>query len=587
MEDKDLQVSEASGQDPEIVKENNGFGEEKHPQMGWAEVFSSDAQQDSDTQKIVEAEVPFIPAVLETSQADHIGAPQMVVPIHNSEEAGVTEPLITEAGTESVIEELPLAAAGAANFVEEPSARERLRGSVLEEQKTSDFMRPGSLFEGYEITNTKQIPFFMRVFAASALAHLVIFASALQLPAVVQTSCESTEFTQQLCDTMYIASLVSSTSVVAEPYDQTVIPDALNGEEITMISTSDFTYPEGYWTLRDELEGRTPTDMIIDPATGTVTDGSMTGTVNGGGFNPPLSTVNTPGPTLDLGRKPNLPKNSGKITGGVDDLEMGSGGGTSSTPTQTGPLGNNGGGVKLGGGKRPTNNGTGKTGTGTGNQQSLGNKINNQGTGSTPGTTDPNKFNKQPLLDFRNRVVEWRDAQKNDLFQRFDYAFAAKIKEGKLEIDEKSLLFNGDSKMQEMVKAGVAAFSDSRILRVLEKMESQQVKITFAQDGSQFLVGLESLQPTDIKARTLSSTLNVVLEAGKILNSRNADDKETLELLNMAQIGADGSKLTITVPVSNQFVEAFYQKYKQDLLKNPQGNNQGVASTPNKQATIK
>src|ERR1044072_1714218 len=144
-----------------------------------------------------------------------------------------------------------------------PSARERLKGAVLDQGqvKASNFMRRGGLFEEYEITNAKEMPFFMRVFAASALLHLVIFAVAMQLPAVVETTCESTEFTQRLCDTMYVASLYQPRDMVDQPYDPTQIPDALNGQDVTFITTDSFQYPEGYWTLRDELEGRLPEEL--------------------------------------------------------------------------------------------------------------------------------------------------------------------------------------------------------------------------------------------------------------------------------------------------------------------------------------
>lgn len=481
-----------------------------------------------------------------------------------------------------VTEEAVAAAAGAnLSQSDEPSARERLLGSVLEEKpKVSDFMRPAGLFEGYEVSNVKEVPFFLRVFAASALAHLVIFAAALQLPAVVQTSCESTEFTQQLCDTIYIASIVGQSSIVDEPYDPTQMPDAVGmGGDVTFVSTSDFAYPDGYWELRDQLEGRLPQDanMTIDPTTGTVM--SSSGMSASGGFNPSISDINGANSgTLDLSRAAVTPnKNAGSLKGSVDDLQMGGSESTTpTTPKTTTP------GSKTGTGKRPQLGSTGGVPEGkTGQGNSLTEQLNNK-PGATPnGKPGPYDYNKRPLEDFRNSLVDWRDVQGNNLYQPFQYSIEATIdKDGKFAFAPGfEPQFQGDPKMGEMVKKAFGAFSDSGMLRLLKDLTGQKVKINFAQDGNQFNVSLESPQPSDSKAKSLSSVINIAIDIGRRINS-DPDDKDTLALLNMAEVSSSGSTLIMKIPVKNDFVEAFYQKYKKDM-EEKKNTQQGLGANTN------
>jgi hypothetical protein len=452
-----------------------------------------------------------------------------------------------------------------------PSARERLRGAVLDQGpvKASGFMRRGGLFEEYEITNAKEMPFFMRVFAASALLHLVIFAGAMQLPTMVERSCESTEFTQRLCDTMYIASLYQPRDMVDQPYDPTQIPDAINGQEVTFITTDSFPYPEGYWTLRDELEGRLPDELTPAP------DPNVFGTPNGTGSSP----------SLDLSAPPSLPGNSsGPITGGAIQPPVI----TSTAPAP--PF--MGGGTKV---KTPrgSNANTAIPGINTSNTPPNGN-TNAVAQNANKPPVNPlaeDAYNKAPLYDFRDKLVEWREISQNNFYQVFQYSLAGTIdKDGKLAVDEKSIAFAGDPKMQEIIKLAVASFSDSGMLKLLKDLQSKAVKITMAQDGNQFVVRLETAQGTEKDARSLYNAINVAIEIGKITVARGADQEAdpvnkqkelaTLELIKMAQLKREGNIIIIDTMVPNKFAEDMYQTYKKDL-EEKKSNHQGIAVNSN------
>ncbi|HEV7642350.1 MAG TPA: hypothetical protein VGO50_00285 [Pyrinomonadaceae bacterium] len=451
-----------------------------------------------------------------------------------------------------------------------PSARERLKGAVLDQGqvKASGFMRRGGLFEEYEITNAKEMPFFMRVFAASALLHLVIFAVAMQLPTMVERSCESTEFTQRLCDTMYVASLYQPRDMIEQPYDPTQIPDALNGGEITFVTTDSFPYPEGYWTLRDELEGRLPEDAAATP------DPNVFGTVNGTGSSP----------SLDLSAPPSLPGN-GSITGGAIQPPV---------ITSTGPAPPfMGGGTRV---KAPKNSNANTAIPGINTPPNGNTNAVAQNTNKTPAAPLPEgSYNKVPLYDFRDKLVEWREASQNNFYQQFQYSIAGTIdKEGKLTVDGKPN-FVGDPKMEEIIKLAVASFSDSGMMKLLNDLQSKAVKITFAQDGNQFLVRLETAQGTEKEAKSLYSGLNVALEIGKTLVKNGADEEAdpvnkqkeltTLELMKMAQLKREGNIIIIDTMVPNKFAEDMYQTYKKDL-EEKKSNPQGVAINSNTNSGI-
>jgi hypothetical protein len=466
----------------------------------------------------------------------------------------------------------------------EPSLRERLRGAVLEQQggpvKVSGFMRPAGLFENYEITSEKQMPFFMRVFAASALLHLLIFATALQLPAVVETTCESTEFTQRLCDTMYVASLLRPDRVwVDQDYDPTQIPDAaINPDDVTMITAENFGYPDGYWTLRDEIEGR-------------IADETVTPAVDGAPFtfgNSPNPT--TPPPEIDLSRPQSLPKQrKGAVTGkDIDDVFK-------TSPGPRGPL--DGGGRKIADSDEKI---AGKNPAGIPEP----NANSNTNTNTNPNTTAQNPkavsplpegaLNKKALYDFRDKLVAWREDGQNNFYQQFQYSLAGTIdNDGKLVVDEKSVQFGGDPKMQEILKLAIASFSDSGLLKAVKDLQSKAVKITMIQDGNQFLVRLETQQGNEKDARRLYNSISVALGLAQTYVSAGAEaepdpknklkEMTTLELLKMAELKRDATNVIIDLKPSNKFTEDMYQTYKKELEeKKTNPTPEGVAVNANR-----
>lgn len=438
-------------------------------------------------------------------------------------------------------------------------------------------MRPGGIFEGYEISNHKEMPFFMRVFAASALLHLVVFAASLQLPTYVERACDSNAFTQQVCDTIYVASLFKDREFVDMPVtDPTDIPDSFGGSEVTFVETTgDFNYPEDYWALRDEIEGRMPPETLTG-ADGIPIDANGFPMLNSNGFYPPVTNngfnpVPPPvnGGGLDLSKKQKLPKPGKPFVVGKNDLFTVEGGDEPATPPQTGPMGK---GPNLANSKNGSSNPAG-------NNNNTGNKN-----PTTPGV-DPtqnavvpeDKYNRTPLYGFRDYLVEWREKGGNNLYQQFQSSITGTIdKDGKL-TPTSPLQFNGDPKMQEFVKKAIGSFSDSGMLKLLTDLQSKGVKITFIQDGAKFNIKLESEQANDRAAYRLFSGINILLEVGINAVKRGVaeevdpvnkqKEQATLDLLSMAKPRQEGKTFVLDAGVSNEFVEQMYKTYKEDLIK--------------------
>jgi hypothetical protein len=184
-------------------------------------------------------------------------------------------------------------------------------------------------------------------------------------------------------------------------------------------------------------------------------------------------------------------------------------------------------------------------------------------------------YNKMPLVDFRNELVEWRKNPKNDIYSPFQYTLEGTLgADGKL-IVEKAPTFSGPAEIQQIVKLAVASFSDSGMLKLLKDLKSKKVKLTFAQDGNQFFFRLETEQDTEKEARNIFNGINAVIEIGKIFVARGIEEETdpvnkpkeqgTLELLKLMQLKKEGNIIVIDAAVPNKIAEDMYQAHKKDL----------------------
>jgi hypothetical protein len=488
------------------------------------------------------------PAVPESPPENQFISEPIRIPVPTAESSVEPDMSAATNGSNGAGAETTIDASGGDVPPAEPSARERLRGSVLEEKKTvSGYMRRRGIFDEYEISSAKETPFFMRVFAASALAHLVIIAVALQLPAVVETTCDSTEFTQQVCNTIYVASLLNTDRTVV---DRPVTIDefgALVDEPAPIIDEADFSYPEGYWTLRDEIEGRTAIDDIamLDPNAGIGTSGISTpsGIIAGPnpiGPNSPASGI------FDLTRKQKLPKSNPKaVKGSVNDFKLFdiNGGETAATPPA-----NTGGPLSANGKKRGISDigpGT-KSTTGNKTQATTAQPKSNKPANQAQGKSDPDveinsdgiEINKFPLKKFASDLKKQVDGNQVDIAAPFSLTATGVLdKDGKFDVNQTNFTnINGDPRIVEVAKVAIESLNASGYLGYLKALGNKKLELQLVQDQDKIAVQIKSEVESDANASKIASGLNVLMSANKLLN-KNTDTGLLLENANVTNQG--------------------------------------------------
>ena len=86
---------------------------------------------------------------------------------------------------------------------------------------------------------------------------------------------------------------------------------------------------------------------------------------------------------------------------------------------------------------------------------------------------DENVYNKKPLVDFQQKLVDWRKDPQNDIYSPFQYTLEGTLgADGKL-IVEKPPVFTGPAEIQQIVKTAVAALSDSGMFKFLQDLKSK------------------------------------------------------------------------------------------------------------------
>jgi hypothetical protein len=189
----------------------------------------------------------------------------------------------------------------------------------------------------------------------------------------------------------------------------------------------------------------------------------------------------------------------------------------------------------------------------------------------------PDKFNRMPLTDFRDRPVIWREA-RNDLYKPFEYSLEGTIDEnGKLTVSGIPK-FTGDPKSQEIVKDAVEAFSDSGLLKLLQDLKSKKIKLDLTQDGSQFNLNINSEQESANEARTIFNSLNIMLSIGKVMISKNVEEEKdpvrkekeqiTRDILDSLQLNHNETIVNINYVLLNTVAETTYLNFKKDTVKN-------------------
>ena len=164
------------------------------------------------------------------------------------------------------------------------------------------------------------------------------------------------------------------------------------------------------------------------------------------------------------------------------------------------------------------------------------------------------KFNKKPLQDFADGVLAKLDSPKPedkvDLTQNFTVVLDGTLtKEGKFDkektrFDKNKLL--GNPQMVNLAKSAIEAMGDSNLFSYLQALGVDRVNITLVQDDKQISAIIKSNQPTEEKARTISSGFNGIIA---VANMNTKDDADVQALLKATKFSAEGKTFVINFSI--------------------------------------
>jgi hypothetical protein len=417
-------------------------------------------------------------------------------------------------------------------------------------------MEERELFENYEHQVWEFTPRFYKIIGVSVVINSLMLLALGQFNIFTTRGCD-TPYVGVVCkvlDSAYVASVFWGKGAEWEsrPYTKTEIGDE---DVVTVIDVGErLEYPEGYFYQEDEIAQVVPTDgygnpTSIDPNNPTSTTSSNSGEDM---LNKPAVTP-TPNPKNQNQNIPDTP---------------------------------------WGGSTAPVKGKTQKPNKGKPSNESPKNLDLDEGTVAkvkpTPSPTPTpdankakeefnNKFNKAPFQTLADGVIAKVDSdkpeEKVDLKQSFTVVLDGTLtEEGKF--DAKKTRFakgEGDQKIVDVAKSAIEAIGDSKILSYLQALGVDKVNITLVQDDKQITAVIKSNQPTEEKARTVSSGFNGIIAVAK-LNTR--DDADVQALLKGVKFKSEGKSFVINFAMPKEEAHKLIdQKLQEARQKKSQTNN--------------
>ena len=419
---------------------------------------------------------------------------------------------------------------------------------------------PEELFSHYEIKTWDFGPYLYKVVAASVVINLVGFLVLAQSD-FTKRGCDS-PFVGRVCqvlDTVYVgAALFGTEREYADvAYEKSELEDA----DITFVDVSGevppLSYPEGYFQIANPiqyamLKQQADAGMQIPGVPGFTPNPSVGNDLRNA--NPVIPKVN-PNP-LD-GKVPDSPFK-------FEDDE----------PTT----------VK---GKTPAG-GKGKNGKGE-NGETAKNDTDpkDDQTAKTEGTPDPNDvsvmdkngvfINKRPLKDFGTETLEKLAQKEITLETPFKVVIAGKLGLAKDKqtvkmlnpklVPDKSGKKN-DPEMEKLAQDAILAVSDAGWFGYLYQQNVRNVVITLEQNDTEFVVNVQSDQPSEVDAKRAASGLNGLLALS--MPTLKPDEKE---FLSRAELSSQGKtfqiKFNIPKPLVQELIKRKLDEARQDGNNNP------------------
>jgi hypothetical protein len=433
-------------------------------------------------------------------------------------------------------------------------------------------MEDKELFEDYEMRSWEFTPRIYKILGIAVLTNFLFIFAFGQFNLLTTRGCDTpyAGIVCQVLDSAYVAStfLGKDTEWESRPYEKTELEDA----DITYIDVSDkLEYPEGYFALANPEPPMTEDSFLNNDIAG------MNPTMNPPGF--PISP-NSSGNSLIT--NPAVTPTPNKSIENQEDV-----GSPFVIDTKPAPRVNT---PRIKPTPRPARNNSilsNESPKTLGGNKTVA-KANPTPTPQptpeqTPTAEDAQKakegfkINREPFQKLADGVIAKissdKPEEKIDLKQSFIVTLDGTLTpEGKF--DAKKTRFikgEGDEQMVNVAKSAIEAIGDSTILSYLQALGVDKVNITLVQDDKQITAVIKSNQPSEEKARTVSSGFNGFIT---LANMNTKDDKEVQALLKAVKVKAEGKSFVINFAMPKDDAHKMIdQKLQEARLKKSQTNN--------------
>jgi len=364
-------------------------------------------------------------------------------------------------------------------------------------------MRMAGLFEQFEVDRDPRWPILTKLVTGSLLLHLGLLWAVIYVPA--------------LRDTVNIAALIATTRFVDKDYQATQIAD-----DVQIVELSKFSYPEGYFALNAQIEGKLPAQSPApDPFAPRI--------ISQAGSTPKVDPEASPSPSPEASPSPAAsPVASASPSAAVAQ-------GDPNSPQNTTPL----------------------------TPEQAQKKLEETAAQNNVPLPDENQINKKPLKDFAIYANDLKNQGKLDLNKPFEIIVEAELDEqGKLKNARRTKL-EGDENLGDLFGKLVAALNDSGFLVYLQPISKDNpkatIKITVKQGEKEVVASVESEASSPQRAESLASALNTLLYLGA--GSRAGKDEEVI--MKNTNATPDGKKVVVNFSMPRQTVVDMIKKQMQ------------------------
>ena len=358
------------------------------------------------------------------------------------------------------------------------------------------------LFENFEVNRESRSAVLLRLIGASLVLHLVFVAVMIYVPAVR--------------DTLNIAALIASTKFVDKDYVGTQI----GGEvELVQLTNEKFRYPDGYFALEAQIEGRLP--VQAPGATPDPFAPKIISQWNPKTPDPEASPSPSPGASASPGASPAAAAPSPSAIAQA-----------SASPSPSASL----------------------------NAEESQKKLEETAAQNNVALPEENQINKKVLKDFAAYANELKNQGKLDLNKPFEVVIEAEMDEnGKLK-NPRFTKRAGDENLVDLFSRMIAALNDSGFLIYLQPISKDnpgaKVIITVKQGENEVLASVASETSSTARAETVAGVLNNLLVLGA--GSRSGKDEEVL--MKNTSASPDGKKVVVNFSMPRQSVVDMIKK---------------------------